>query len=96
MFHKLQTAGVTAKMEMRYIRPVSTLLPYVRLRAFLKEMRRNVAIVQGELYSPDGEMLCMCTCNYFTFPQEKAVESLGYVASSVEEKDYTFEEALTV
>ena len=96
VFHKLQTAGVTAKMEMRYIRPVSTLLPYVRLRAFLKEMRRNVAIVQGELYSPDGEMLCMCTCNYFTFPQEKAVESLGYVASSVEEKDYTFEEALTV
>ena len=94
VFHKLQTAGVTAKMEMKYIRPVSTLFPYIRLRAFLKEMRRNVAIVQGELYSPDGELLSMCTCNYFTFTQERAKEEMGFVISHTDETDYTWEEAL--
>ena len=90
----LKTAGVTAKMEMRYHKPVSTLQDYIKLRAYLKEMRRNVAIVQGELYGADGELLCECVCTYFTFPQEKAKETMGYVPSTVEERDYTFEEAL--
>ena len=96
VFHKLRTAGVTAKMEMHYLKPVSTLQEYVKLRAYLKEMRRNVAIVQGELYSADGELLCECTCHYFTFTQEKAERDLGFVYSTLEERDYTWEEALNV
>ena len=93
VFHLLKTAGVTAKMEMRYHKPVSTLQDYIKLRAYLKEMRRNVAIVIGELYSAEGELLCECTCTYFTFPQDKAKETMGYIPSETEEKDYTWEEA---
>lgn len=96
VFHKLKTAGVTAKMEMRYHKPVSTLQEYIKLRAYLKEMRRNVAIVAGELYSAEGELLCECTCTYFTFPQERAKETMGYVPSETEEKDYTWEEAISL
>lgn len=94
VFHKLQTAGVTAKMEIRYHKPVSTLQSYVKLRGYLEGMRRNVAIVRGELYGENGELLCECTCNYFTFTQEKAVEAFGFVHSTTEERDYTWEEAL--
>lgn len=96
VFHKLQTAGVTAKMEMRYLKPVSTLQEYIKLRAYLKEMRRNVAIVVGQILSPDGELLCECTCTYFTFPQQQAEQTMGYVPSQTEEKDYTFEEAVNL
>ena len=96
VFHLLKTAGVTAKMEMRYLKPVSTLQDYIKLRAYLKEMRRNVAIVQGELYGADGQLLCECTCTYFTFPQDKAKETMGYVPSQTEEKDYTFEECVNL
>lgn len=96
VFHKLRTAGVTAKMEIRYHRPVSTLQSYIKLRAYIVEMKRNVAIIQGELYSETGELLCECTANYFTFTQEKAVRDLGFVFSETEEKDYTWEEALEI
>ena len=96
VFHKLHTAGVTAKMEMRYHKPVSTLQDYIKLRGYLKEMRRNVAIVIGEIYFAEGELLCECVCTYFTFPQDKAKETMGYIASSVEERDYTWEEALNL
>ena len=96
VFHKLKTAGVTAKMEMRYHKPVSTLLPYIRLRAYLKEMRRNVAYVTGQILNPDGELLCECECTYFTFPQDKARTEMGYLPSSVEERDYTWEEAVNL
>lgn len=84
IFHKLQTAGVTAKMETRYHKPVSTLQPYITLRGRLKEMRRNVAYVVGEIWSADGVLLCECVCTYFTYPQEKAVNEMGFVPSSVE------------
>ena len=96
VFHKLKTAGVTAKMEMRYHKPVSTLQDYIKLRAYLKEMRRNVAIVAGELYSAEGELLCECICTYFTFPQDKAKAEMGYVESLTEDKNYTFEECLNM
>lgn len=109
VFHKLKTAGVTAKMEMRYHKPVSTLQSHIRLRAFLKEMRRNVAIVQGEIYRGEvtqGEgtnekwrkedLLCECVCTYFTFPQDKAKEEMGYLPSSTDEKEYTWEEAVNM
>ena len=81
---------------MLYHKPVSTLQEYIKLRAYLKEMRRNVAIVAGELYSAEGELLCECTCTYFTFPQEKAKESMGYIPSATEEKEYTWEEAINL
>ena len=84
VFHKLQTAGVTAKMEMRYHKPVSTLQEYIKLRARLQEMRRNVAIVHGELLSSEGELLCECTCTYFTYPQDKAKKEMGYIPSTTE------------
>ena len=96
VFQKLHTAGVTAKMETRYHKPVSTLQDYIKLRGYLKEMRRNVAIVVGEIYSSEGELLCECVCTYFTFPQDKAKETMGYIASSVEDRDYTWEEALNL
>lgn len=94
VFHKLKTAGVTAKMEMRYHKPVSTLQAYIKLRAHLQEMRRNVAIVHGELLSSEGELLCECLCTYFTFPQEKAEAEMGYVPSETEDREYTWEEAV--
>ena len=96
VFYVMQTSGVTAKMEMRYHKPVSTLQDYIKLRAYLKEMRRNIAIVVGELYSAEGELLCECTCTYFTFPQDKAKETMGYIPSETEEKDYTWEEATSL
>ena len=92
IFHKLQTAGVTAKMETRYHKPVSTLQKYIKLRGYLKEMRRNIAIVVGEIWSEEGELLCECTCTYFTFPKDKAKDEMMFRDSTVEDEDITWEE----
>ena len=67
VFHKLQSSGVTAKMETRFRKPVAIEQEYVELRARLREMRRNIAVVDGEIKSANGEILVECTCTYFTF-----------------------------
>lgn len=100
VFHKLQTAGVTAKMEMRYHKPVSTLLPYIKLRGTLTEMRRNIAYVKGEILAPisdqkdEYELLCECTCVYFTFPQDKAIRDMSYIPSTIDSEDISIDEIL--
>jgi acyl-coenzyme A thioesterase PaaI-like protein len=93
VFYQLQTSGVTAKMEMRYRKPVSTLWPYIRLNAKLIEQRHNIAIVRGEILSPDGQCCAECTCTYFVYTGEKALE-MGYIPARLSENEISLEEAI--
>ena len=93
VFYQLQTSGVTAKMEMRYRKPVSTLWPYVRLNARLVEQRHSVAVVHGEILSPDGVCCAECTCTYFAYAGEKARE-MGYEPATLGEEEVTLDEAI--
>ena len=93
VFYQLQGSGVTAKMEMRYRKPVSTLWPYIRLNAQLVEQRRNIAIVHGEILNPDGECCAECTCTYFLFTAEKSAE-MGYLPARLDDEEITFDEAV--
>jgi len=93
VFHKLQASGVTAKMETRFRKPVLIRQQFIELRARLREMRRNIAIVDGEIRSAVGEILVECTCTYFTFDATHAPEGEPFVATEVGE-EITQEEAL--
>ena len=94
VFKKLSTAGVTAKMELRYRKPVSTSLPYLVLRARLTALRRNVADVYGAIYDPDGQLLVECTCVYFTFTQEQAREKMLFIEATLDTEDLTLDEVI--
>ena len=92
VFHKLQTAGVTAKMEIRYRKTVDTRQPFIILRARVKETKRNVVVVKGEIWSSDEVLLAECECTYFTFPQKEAQEQMGYIPSSLSDEELSMEE----
>ena len=94
VFHKLQSSGVTAKMETRFRKPVAIEQEYVELRARLREMRRNIAVVDGEIRSAKGEILVECTCTYFNFDAEHAPAEVPCCPTEVGE-DFTREEILT-
>ena len=95
VFYQLQTSGVTAKMEMRYRKPVSTLWPYVRLNARLVEQRHSVAVVHGEILSPESVCCAECTCTYFLYTGEKARE-MGYEPATLGEEEMTLDEAVAL
>ena len=93
VFYQLQTSGVTAKMEMRYRKTVSTLWPYIVLRARLVEQRRTLAVVRGEIWSPDEVWCAECTCTYFVYPEQKARE-MGYEPALLDEQDVDLQEVI--
>jgi acyl-coenzyme A thioesterase PaaI-like protein len=93
--HMLKASGVTAKMETRFRKPVAISQVFIELRAHLREQKRNIAIVDGEIRSAEGEILAECTCTYFTFDAAHAPEQVPYNPTEVIGEELTREEVLT-
>ncbi|MBR8708333.1 PaaI family thioesterase [Bacteroides pyogenes] len=72
VLRKLQTTGVTSKMETRYRKAINTNDSHVVLRASIKEVKRNIVFIEARLYNKEGDLCTEALCTYFVFPQEKA------------------------
>jgi len=78
VFVKLKTAGVTSKMEVKLIKPVLMEKAPFRLVARLQEMKRNVAVIEVQLFMNDGTLGAGSLMHYYTYPQDVAIEKLYY------------------
>lgn len=87
---KLQTTGVTSKMETRYLKPISTTDHHVVLRSSIKEKKRNIIIVDAAIYNQEGELCTKATCTYFTFPQEKARKEMFFRGCEIEDEEVNY------
>ena len=87
ILRKLQTTGVTSKMETRYRKPVSTTDSHIVLRASIKEVKRNIVIIEAKLYNKDGEVCTEAVCTYFTFSHEKSKDEMHFDKCDVEPEE---------
>ena len=53
VFRKLQTSGVTNRLEVKYRKSIMTTEPQITIRARLTEMKRQVAFIHVEIYTND-------------------------------------------
>lgn len=84
VMRKLQTAGVTSKMETRFLHPVSTEEPQLTLRAHITAQRRNIVTIEATLADSSGRICSQAVCTYFTFPREKAEQDMHFCGCEVE------------
>ena len=87
VFRKFQTSGVTSKMEVRYLKPISTRDEYITLRAVVARQARNLVDIAVEIFSSDGTLCTKASCLYFLFPKDKAREEFHFCECSVEEQE---------
>lgn len=78
VFRKLQTGGVTFKMETRFLRPVPTTEPYLTLRAHLTQQKRNMVFIEGVIYDSQGNACTKAVCTYYCYPQEQAQAEMNF------------------
>ena len=83
---KLQTAGVTSKMETRYKRPVSTLDTELTVRAHIREQRRNIVVIDATLADSTGTICTEATCTYYAFSKEKAQSDMHFTDCRTEDE----------
>ena len=82
---KLQTAGVTSRMETKYKRPVSTSYSMLTLRAHIVEQKRNIVLIEATLADSTGQVCTEAVCTYFVFPKEKAEREMHFKECRTEE-----------
>ena len=82
---KLQTTGVTSKMEVQYVKPISTYDSLLTIRARISRQMRNVAFIEGEIYNAHGEVCTKATLTYFCASRQKSEETMGFCGCDVEE-----------
>lgn len=87
VLRKLQTTGVTSKMETRYRKSVSTTDSHILLRASIKEVKRNIVIIEAKLYNEAGDVCTEAVCTYFTFSKEKSKEEMHFTQCDVESEE---------
>lgn len=75
---KFKTAGVTSNINLRLKRTVPSNEGVLKLRAWLKESRRNLVDVHVELINPDGKIGAEGIVTYYTFPPDVAREKLHF------------------
>ncbi len=95
VFRKLQTAGMTTKMETRFRKSLSTDCRYLLLRASLHELKRNLAFIEAKIFNDKGELCTEAQCTYFTFPKEKAEKEMFFRCCEVEAEDVSLESLIS-
>lgn len=82
---KLQTAGMTTRLNMKYQRPIPTGDGVtVEVRGRIKEMKRNLAFIEASILH-EGAVCSSCDMVYFCFPKEKAQTDFFFSGCEVEE-----------
>jgi len=72
---KLQTAGVTSRLEAKYIKSISTDEPQLTVRGRITEQKRNAVFIESEIYNSCNELCTSAKMVYFiTSPEQAAKE----------------------
>lgn len=82
---KLQCAGMTTNLEIKYRKPVPTGAGVtVEVRAHIREMKRNFAFIHAQIIY-DGDVCSEADMTYYCFSQEKSAADFYFKGCEVEE-----------
>ncbi len=86
---KLQTSGVTSRMEVKYLKSISTLEPELTIRGRIKERKRNAIFIEAEIYNSAGEVCTRSEMVYFITDPARAREDYQFKGCHTEEEACT-------
>lgn len=89
VFRKLQTSGVTSDLRVKYRKPIMTTETQITIRARLREMKRNVALIDVRIENSCGVLCTEGEAVYFTFSGDKARE-MGFTECVTEGDELLF------
>ncbi len=74
----LETAGVTSKMEIRYLKPVLISKGTLTIKGKIVSKEKRLANISVELFDGNNELCTEANVHYFVYPQELAIKKLNY------------------
>jgi len=81
VYVRLKSAGVTSRVQIRYIKPLYVDKGILTIRASLLRMRKNLADIQVRIFDQDNVLCAEGLLVFFTITPEKAKQTLYYPGS---------------
>jgi uncharacterized protein (TIGR00369 family) len=78
VFMKLDTAGVTYRLNTRFRKPVRLSKGDITLRAKLVTYQRNIATIEVALMDGEGKPCSESRIDYYVLPRDKAVKEMHF------------------
>ena len=86
---KLQTAGMTRRLEVDFLKPVMTTETQITLRARIAEQRRSIVYIDVTLENARGEVCSKGRAVYFAMNEQRARE-MGFTECELEGDELMF------
>ena len=80
---KLQAAGMTSRLNMRFHKPVTSSEVQLTVKARLASLQRNIATIEATVENAHGEVCAEGQAVYYVLSDEKSAE-MGFVHCDVE------------
>lgn len=84
VLRKLQTSGVTSRLDARFIKSISTEEPRLVIRGHIKERKRNAVFIEIEIFNSRNELCSRADLVYFIVTQEQATDDFHFEGCKVE------------
>ncbi len=78
VYTKVGTAGVTSKLEIKFLRPVFIDGSEIILKSYIKSADRKAAILDTFLYDAKENLCAEATIEYFLYPEDLARRKLYF------------------
>ena len=78
IFVKANTGGVTARLEVKYKKPVALDEKPIVLKSYLVEINKRIARLKVELFNSNGELCSVAEAEYFVLSPEMAREKFSF------------------
>jgi uncharacterized protein (TIGR00369 family) len=83
---KLQTTGVTSRLEIKLIKSISTLDPQLTIRGRITEQKRNAVFIETEIYNAQNELCANAKMVYFVASPERAEKEFHFKGCKTEDE----------
>lgn len=75
---KLDTCGVTTRIETKFLKPLLFSDGTIEIRAKLIKMIRNIAVIEAWILNGKGEICTKAELNYYTYSKEVSAEKFAF------------------
>lgn len=86
VLRKLQTSGVTSRLDARFLKSISTREPRLMIRGRIKEQKRNAIFIETEIYNSQNELCSRADIVYFVVTKEQATEKFHFAGCKTEDE----------
>lgn len=83
---KLQTTGVTSRLEAKFLKSISTNDSQICIRGRITEQKRNAVFIETEIYNSQDELCAQAKMVYFVVTPERAANEFFFKGCKTEDE----------